>query len=70
MIRLCYLILTLLSGSFYVYSQTKKESKKARKDSVKQYKIDNGKFVILPLIVPAYTPKLDGQYNRFYRVIS
>ena len=60
MIRLCYLILILLSVSFYTYSQTKKELKKARKDSVKQDKLDKGKLIISPLIVPAYTPELGG----------
>jgi len=47
--------------------QTKQESKKetktqkkADKAAAKQYKIDNGKFMISPLIVPAYTPELGG----------
>ncbi len=37
-----------------------KAEKKAAKDSVRQYKIDNGKFIISPIVVPAYTPELGG----------
>ncbi len=38
----------------------KKEQKKVAKDSIKQVKIDQGKFMISPIVVPAYTPELGG----------
>ncbi len=46
-----------------VFSQTKAElkaEKKTEKAAAKQYKIDHGKFMISPLIAPAYTPELGG----------
>ena len=35
-----------------------KEEKKAKRKAKKQYKIDNGKLMIMPLAGPAYTPEL------------
>ncbi len=40
--------------------EAKKEQKKVRKDSTKAAKIEQGKFMISPLIAPAYTPELGG----------
>lgn len=36
-----------------------KEEKKAKRKAKKQYKIDNGKLMIMPLAGPAYTPELE-----------
>jgi hypothetical protein len=57
------LITIVLLSPIGVLSQSKKEikaEKKAAKDSVKQDKIDNGKFMISPIVIPAYTPELGG----------
>lgn len=67
------ILITFLFFSVYIFNgaslygqsekelkQVKKEQKKARKDSVKQDKIDQGKFMISPIVVPAYTPELGG----------
>lgn len=37
-----------------------KTAKKAKKDSVKQYKLDNGLFMASPIAAPAYTPEMGG----------
>ena len=57
----------LMFLSFGSSAQTSKEQKKldkiekkARKDSLTQAKISEGKFLISPLILPAYTPELGG----------
>jgi len=55
---LMLVLLTFISTN--LFSQTDKEQKKARKDSLKQAKIDQGKFMITPLILPGYTPELGG----------
>ncbi len=55
---LMLVLLTFISTN--LFSQTAKEQKKAKKDSLKQAKIDQGKFMITPLIAPGYTPELGG----------
>jgi len=53
----------VLLSSVNVLAQSKndiKTEKKARKDSTRQSKIDQGKFIISHIIVPAYTPELGG----------
>jgi len=57
------MIILAITSTVTCIAQTKKEQKqekKMAKDSVKQYKIDNGKFIISPIVVPAYTPELGG----------
>ena len=55
------LILSLSSQSFAQNEKSlAKAEKKARKDSTKQEKVRQGKYLVSPLIVPAYTPELGG----------
>lgn len=60
MIKIYSLVACIL---FSIYTplncqEISKNEKKAARKAKKQYKIDNGKFLILPLAGPAYTPEL------------
>lgn len=62
---ICWLVF-LLNGNVLLafnnmdYNIENKEQKKAKKDSIKQDKIDQGKFIMTPVAAPAYTPELGG----------
>ena len=66
--KISFLVLALfVLSSVNGFSQTDKEikkqaktEKKVQKDSVKLEKIELGKFIASPLVVPAYTPELGG----------
>lgn len=61
-----YLLILIVAGVFNLFSvmtgnaqNPTKEEKKAKRKAKKQYKIDHGKVMIMPLAGPAYTPEME-----------
>jgi len=56
---LIFLSLVICQCAIVTAQELSKEEKKAKRKAKKQEKIDKGKFMILPLAGPAYTPELE-----------
>jgi hypothetical protein len=54
-----FFLLLLFTSSVYAQKPSREE-RKARRDSIRNYKIEHGKLMITPLAGPGYTPELGG----------
>lgn len=63
-IRLLTLLIVFIMPPTYLMgqddNQQEKEEKKTTRAARKQYKIDHGKWMVMPLAGPAYTPEMGG----------
>ena len=62
-VKLFLFMLTYLAFCFGAFSQSKKDirvGKKIARKAKKQKKLDEGKFIITPVVAPGYTPELGG----------